>query len=622
MLVLTHRVAGDEVTIRMPQDRRDLHEFSAWCASRTGRYLGLDTETSSLRVYDADHRCRTVQIGDAREAWVLPVEAPEHASHRVHVRAALAAGRFVVHNAAFDLQVLDRHGLADFDDLGPRIADTYILGHLCDPRTASEGGTGLGLKALSSIYVDSDAEDTSAGLHAVFRSEFKATKDTGWGIIPVNHPLYVRYAGLDAVYVARLLVELGTLVRSAGMSALAQMEHEVQLSTTAMARRGLLVDEPYTRALVNDLAAEADHHRARAAELGVANVNSTRQVVAALEASGEMWSARTASGAASVGKEALLPMADLDPGWSRLHRRTPNPVADAVVRAKRAEKWRTAYAAPFISDRDANGRIHPSIKSLAARTARMSVSAPPLQQLPSGDWTIRRAIIADPGNVMISVDYQAIELRVLAALAGVTQMRAAIERGDDLHDTTARLVYGEGFTKADRKMAKIVGLGKVYGGGAAGLSRQSGAPLEDVKRAVAAYEAAYPEVATYARKLQREAQYGGGHITTPTGRPLPADRNRTYALTNYAVQSTARDVLARALLRLERAGLGEHMLLPIHDEVLFQAPVEDAHEFARTAADLMTDEIRGIPLGTDAEVGSRSWGSLYGAPEDTEKVLK
>ena len=97
----------------------------------------------------------------------------------------------------------------------------------------------------------------------------------------------------------------------------------------------------------------------------------------------------------------------------------PQPARRRGRPGKRASKWGESYAQAFLDLRDEDDRIHPFIKSLAARTARMSVSTPPLQQLPSSDLTIRRGIVADPGQVIVAADYKAMELRVLAALADV-----------------------------------------------------------------------------------------------------------------------------------------------------------------------------------------------------------
>lgn len=611
------RVAGDEVTINVVEDDADVAAFEAWLGS-SGPILGLDTETTGLDIFTPGFRVRTVQLGDKRTAFVLRVELGG-ALREAAIRAlARPDRRFVLHNAPFDALALDATGYARLEDVFPRMIDTYILAHLLDPRLENEGGVGLGLKALCATYVDPDAPDTAKGLYEVFRKDYKATKATGWALIDSDHPVYTLYAGLDVILVSRLLPELSAGITALGNGPLAKREHELALFGAKLERRGLLLDVDYTRGLSAQLEEDVHRYAALAARYGVDNVNSTRQVAAALTAMGEQLRTKTASGAPAVGKEVLLPLADLDGQWQRIEARTPNPLADAILRSKRAGKWRESYAEAFLALRDADDRVHPHLNVLAARTARMAVSRPPLQQLPSGDWTIRRCIIADDGNVIFGVDYKAMELRVLAALAGVAKMKEAISAGRDLHDFTAELVYGPGFTKAQRKVAKGVGLGKVFGGGAASLSQQTGAPLAQVKEAVAAYDEAYPEVNAFSRRLQRLARYGRSEVVTPSGRHIPLDRDRTYACVNYMVQSTARDVIAGALLRMDEAGLGDYILLPIHDETLGQAPAADAEEIVRAVAACMTTEFRGVLIEADADpaecIKGASWGEGYGAP--------
>lgn len=620
MLTFPYRVAGDAVTIRFPESPDDLTEFNRWAELHRGQILGLDTENTGLHIYGSSFRGRLVQFGTGDEAWCIPVERGD--AYRWAASAVLRdPGRqFVAHNAPYDLLVLDVSGLATLEELGPRVFDTYLLGHLCDPRMLHQGGTGLKLKELCIVYVDADAADTQDGLHVVFRKEYKATKHTGWALIDIDHPLYLTYAGLDVIYAVRLLRELGTLVKGNGLSKLAHFEHRVQLLTTAMRKRGLRIDPEYTTTLVAQLHDEATRHRNTAAEFGVANVNSTAQVIAALQGMDEVWTETTDGGAPSVSKDVLLPMADLGMQWERLDSRDPNPVADAVVRAKRAGSWSKAYAQAFLDKMDASGHIHPSIRSLAARTARMSVSDPPLQQLPSSDWTIRRCIIADPGKLIIAADYSQVEMRVLAALSRDTALMAAIASGEDLHTFTAKLVSGAAWEGMDdkarkkaRKLFKAVGFGKVYGGGAVTLARQTGAPLPDVRVAVGEYDKAFPGIKAYGRKLQRGANYGANEVVTPFGRHLPLDRDRAYAATNYVVQSTARDLLAKALCDLDDAGMSEYVLLPVHDELVCQAPAEDAEDVIRTIGRLMESTFGGVSITSDTEVYGTSWGHGYGA---------
>lgn len=343
------------------------------------------------------------------------------------------------------------------------------------------------------------------------------------------------------------------------------------------------------------------------------NVNSTGQVAEALTGMGEELTETTDAGNLKVAKEVLLPLADLDPQWNRIEARDPNPLADAVLRAKRGEKFATAYADAFLDQRDQGDRIHPTIGGLQARTARMSVSAPPLQQLPSKDWKVRRAVVADEGQTIIAADYQAVEMRVLAALADVKRMKQAIANGEDLHGFTAALVYGADYSPFQRGLMKGVGFGKVYGGGAPTLSRQTGAPLDSVRSAIAEYDRVYPEIKRFGKRLQSRAEYGRKEVITPAGRHLPLDRDRLYSATNYVVQSTARDLLAQAIVDIFDAGLGDHLLLPVHDELIAQAPTEDAEEAIQEIGRLMNSTFMGVPIESDPEVYGPSWGHGYGA---------
>ncbi|AWY06674.1 hypothetical protein SEA_ZETA1847_40 [Microbacterium phage Zeta1847] len=614
MLHLTHTLAGEECDIYMPESRAELEGFHAFLA-RGDKVLGLDTETTGLDIYGRAFGVRLVQFGNAREAWVLRADLfPES------IRAALRQPRmFAVHNAAFDLQVIDRTLGVTLEELGPRVFDTRIFAHLLDPRQKHEGGRGLRLKELAKLLVDAKAPDTEEGLHAVFHSitdpttGLKCTKDTGWAHIPIDHELYVRYAGLDVLLETRIFYELAPVIKRRGFNNLSKFEHHLQVLLAVMQRRGVLLDVDYIDDLSHKLLSERDRFALVAKRYGVENVNSDDQVRAALLGMGEELTELTESGNAfSVAKDVLLPLADLDRDWERNHVREPNPLADAVLRAKRAGKWRESYAQAFLELRDGDDRLHASIGGLQARTARMSISRPPLQQLPSGDWRIRRALIADPGNLIIASDYSQVEMRVLAGLCQDPTLVEAILSGVDLHDFTASRVFGEEFTKAERKVAKAIGFGKVYGGGKATVSKQTGVSEESVAPAMTAYDKTFPGIKRYSNKLVNAAKYGERSVKTVAGRVLPLDRERLYAATNYIVQSTARDVLAQAIVDIFDAGMGDYLNLPIHDELVAQAPVGDAEEVIREIGRLMESEFYGIPITSDPEVYGPTWGHGYG----------
>ncbi|KUM41179.1 DNA polymerase [Arthrobacter sp. EPSL27] len=629
MLILNHTIAGDACTIYFPERRSELAGFRDFLA-QGDKVLGLDTETTGLGIYEDGFECRLVQIGNGREAWVLRVDLFADV-----ICEALRQNRhFVVHNAAFDLQVIDRTLGVKIEELADRVFDTKIFAHLLDPRMKSEGGAGLRLKELSEIYVDDTAPDTEEGLSSIFSKLYADWKKTvsketvdahvrksgkrphvsyGFANIKIDHELYVRYAGLDVILVTRLFYELAPTIKDLGLNPLSKFEHHLQGLLCVMQRKGMKLDVAYIHQLRLDLQKEHEDYALVAKRYGVENINSTDQVADALLGMGETLTEKTDGGKWKVDKAVLSTLADLDREWERIEARDPNPLADAVMRAKRASKWQTSYVDAFLDYRDPDDRLHASINGLQARTARMSVSRPPLQQLPSGDFKIRRAVVADPGHVMISSDYDQIELRVLAALADVKAMKHAIETGVDLHGYTAELVYGPNYTKFHRKLMKGTGFGKVYGGGAETLARQTGAPMDGVKHAIAEYDRVYPEIKRYSKKLQSRAEFGKKEVITVSGRHLPLDRDRLYSATNYVIQSTARDILAQAIVDLFDAGLGDYLLLPIHDELLAQAPADVADEVAAEIGRIMSGMFYGVPLSSTGEVTGRNWGAAYGA---------
>lgn len=244
----------------------------------------------------------------------------------------------------------------------------------------------------------------------------------------------------------------------------------------------------------------------------------------------------------------------------------------------------------------------------------MSISGIPAQTLPSGDWLIRRCFIADEGQVLASVDYQAQELRVLAALSKDRTMIQAFANNEDLHLMTARAAFGPHIQKDDkeRKWAKTVNFGRVYGGGARTVAEQTGLDLRTAQTVVSGFDRAYPGVQALSKRMAKEAE-ANGYITTKVGRRLPVDPSRGYSALNYLIQSTSRDVTGAALIRLHDNGFTPYLRLPIHDEILASLPEAKARWGAQRIAELMAMDMGPVHIGTDAEVGGRSWGSLYGA---------
>ncbi|MEO6086931.1 MAG: DNA polymerase [Umezawaea sp.] len=595
-----HVVAGEQVRIKFAENDDDLDQFRDFVRANL-RVLAVDSETTGLDVYSAGFRMRLLQFGTAREAWVLPIEYGGRFEDDAR-RALRGLQHIVFHNGVFDLQAIERHLGVPMEELWPKVRDTKILAHLVDPRGRDEGGIGQSLEALTDHYIDADVAASVKGLMTKFAQEYKTTKAKIWAKIDLEHPEYLLYAGMDVILAMRLVSILTPRIPGSAKH-LVPYEHEIAEICSYMERTGFLLDVEYTLSLSARLHEEEQTAQETAARYGCENVNSTEQVADVLEYRGVQLTGRTPTGKRQVDKGVLDALVKGGDEFAR-----------AVVDAKRAGKWRTTWVDKFLSTMDSDARCHPSINSLRARTARMSITGIPAQTLPSGDFMIRRCFVADEGHLIASIDYAGQELRVLAALARDRTMIKAFAQGLDLHLLTAQAAFGDHITKDDpeRKYGKTTNFGRVYGGGYKTVAEQTGIPLETAKRVVDAFDRRYPGVPILSKKMQLAA-IRNGHITTQTGRRLPVDRSRAYAALNYAVQSASRDVTCRGLIRLHKAGYTPYLRLPVHDEVVASLPAAKAAWGARQIADLMAEQMGPVHISTDAEVGLRSWGSLYGA---------
>jgi DNA polymerase-1 len=585
-------IGGQPVVIRAVETEEDLEEFRAFIRANIAG-VGVDSETTGLDIYSGGFRCRLVQFGTASLAYVVPVERGGRFAEDVRL-ALKGLQSLTLHNAAYDLQVFDRALGVPMELLWPKVRDTRVLAHLIDPRGQDEGGIGHGLEGLTRFYIDADIADGVKTLMTDLAKTHKTTKSEIWKTVDYDDPHYQLYSGMDPILAVRLAQKLRPLVPKESTH-LIRYEHRVAAVCSYMERTGFLLDMEYTKQLSEELVDAELAYEWKAKSFGCENVNSTEQVADILEARGVRIKERTPSGRRKVDKVLLGSLVEAG-----------DEFAEAVMEAKKARKWRMTWVEGFLVGADPTGRCHASINPLRARTARMSITGIPAQTLPSGDSTIRRCFLADDGQVMASVDYQAQELRVLAALSGDRTMQGAFRTGADLHQITADA------SGVSRKVGKTVNFAYVYGSGPKNIANQCGIDVDTAKKVIAGFEQAYPRVKQLSQSLQQQARRDG-FVMTPSGRRLPVDPERAYSALNYLIQSSSRDITAGGLLRLHDQGFTPYLRLPIHDEVLLSVPTDKAEWGARRVGEIMATNFKGVHIGTDAEVGGRSWGSLYGS---------
>jgi DNA polymerase I len=271
----------------------------------------------------------------------------------------------------------------------------------------------------------------------------------------------------------------------------------------------------------------------------------------------------------------------------------------------------------------ATGRVHTCFNQAGAATGRLSSSDPNLQNIPIRTELgreIRRAFIADPGNVLISADYSQIELRVLAHLSGDETLIEAFRRGDDIHDQTALKVFGEnsGRDAHDlRSTAKMINYALLYGKTAFTLSKDIGVTPQAAQAFIDAYFAGFPRVREFIDRTLDEAR-ASGVVKTMYGRrrgvPDVTSKNVQMRMAaervavNLPIQGTAADIMKLAMIDVQAAldpMPDARMLLTIHDELLFEVPEARAEEVAALVQDKMqTTAALAVPLTVDVGIGA------------------
>lgn len=270
---------------------------------------------------------------------------------------------------------------------------------------------------------------------------------------------------------------------------------------------------------------------------------------------------------------------------------------------------------------------------------------------------IRRCLVADVGKLVLSADFDQIEWRVIAALAGEQSMIEAAKRGESIHKLAAVRLFGADYNADQYKRTKNINFTWAFGGGAGTMARRYGIPFDEANELVNNYQEKFPALVTFKRKeteailksaltpmeyklhrelrsrmyaFRQDTKEGKlakaaiqieinrllyrkiGYVITPFGRRLVVDASKAYTAVNYKVQSTAADLMKHALLDvMADPELEPTVLLLIHDEILGQARKREAEYIAQRYGEVMSREFMGVPITATGKVYGESWGHGY-----------
>jgi DNA polymerase-1 len=594
----------------------DADALARWVAAlREAGSFAFDTETDALDAMRANLVGISLCAAPGRACYVPLAHTAPGAPAQLGVDAALAALRPLLEDAAlgkvgqhgkYDLHVLRRHGVnvAGYRD------DTML-----ESFVHNSSGSRHDMDTLAKRFLGYDTvkyEDVAG----------KGAKQISFAEVAIDDA--TRYAAEDADITLRLHRVLGA--KLAAEPALEKVYREIEMPLVPVLARmeanGILVDAAELRRQSADLSRRMLASQQRATELAgrTFNLDSPKQLQALLFDELKLpVLVKTPTGQPSTNEEALEAIADAH--------ELPRVILDYRGLAKLRSTY-TDKLPEMINPQ--TGRVHTSYHQAGAATGRLSSNDPNLQNIPirtDDGRRIRKAFIAPPGRKLVACDYSQIELRIMAHLSQDDGLLRAFAAGADIHRATAAEVFGKPLEEVsgnERRAAKAINFGLMYGMSAFGLARNLGIGRGEAQDYIALYFNRYPGVREFMDRTRREA-HERGYVETVFGRRLYLNdinaRNQGLragaerAAINAPMQGTAADIIKRAMIDIDAwlAGLNGQalMLLQVHDELVFECEADfvDTLVAEATARMAAAAELR-VPLVIDSGVGD-NWDEAH-----------
>ncbi|RNK16123.1 DNA polymerase I [Neisseria meningitidis] len=578
--------------------------------------IGIDTETTSLDAMNAALVGISIAF-QAGEAVYIPVghsltAAPEQLDlqdvlGRLKPHLGNPALKKIGQNLKYDQHVFANYGIALNGIAGDAMLASYII----------ESHLGHGLDELSERWL---------GLETITYESLcgKGAKQISFADVAIGQA--TEYAAQDADFALRLEAHLRAQMDAKQLEMYEKMELPVAQVLFEMERNGVQIDRAELARQSAELGAELMklEQEAYAAAGQPFNLNSPKQLQEILfDKMGIPTKGlkKTAKGGISTNEAVLEQLA---PDY---------PLPKIILQNRSLAKLKSTYTdklPEMISPKD--GRVHTTYAQAVAITGRLASNNPNLQNIPirtAEGRRVRRAFTAPQGSVIVSADYSQIELRIMAHLSGDKTLIAAFQNGEDVHRRTAAEVFGtapENVSPEQRRYAKTINFGLIYGMGQYGLAKSLGIDNLSAKNFIDRYFARYPGVAEYMQRTKEQAA-AQGFVETLFGRRLylPDIRNKNAnaragaerAAINAPMQGTASDLIKRAMIDVSRwlvsDDLKSKLIMQVHDELVLEV-VETELDFVKEKLPQIMAKVGGglldVPLVAEVGVGE-NWEEAH-----------
>jgi DNA polymerase-1 len=607
-------IQAGEISVHIVNNLDSLNELVHNLQS--AKIISFDTETTSTDQMRADLVGISLAVNDD-EGWYIPVGHETVHGYQLPINQVMGAlqgpltdGRIqkIGHNLKYDYILLTRNGLSP----SPLTFDSMVAEWLTNPASHN-----LGLKNLAWVRLDFRMPEITSLIGT-------GKKQITMAQVPIDKA--ASYAVMDAVAVIRLLPVLqAELKTNSALKLFDEIEMPLIPVLAGMEMTGIKLDINFLKKMSGDLSDRMNEiEKIVFTQVGEQfNINSTQQLSNALfnqlKLSPPEGTRRTDSGHYSTSAEVLEAL------------RGKHPVVDLLLEYRELSKLKSTYVEALPQQvNPRTGRVHTSYNQAGSVTGRIASSDPNLQNIPIRTELgrqVRQAFIADSGFTLLSVDYSQVELRIAAHMSNDEAMLAAFRADQDIHTATAAAILGttlDKVTKEQRRNAKAINFGLLYGMSAFGLTRSSDLTLAEAEDFVDAYFKQFPGVKGYLDNIRRLAAKQG-YVETLLGRrryfpglksgsnPATRAREEREAI-NAPIQGTAADIMKLAMIgvasALKDAGLKGRLLLQVHDELVIECPRNELQETAKIARTMMENAYNLIiPLKTEARYG-HDWGNL------------
>lgn len=584
----------DNVSLNLVETIDDLFAFKRWIGERREGPLGIDTESGGLSPWKDD--LRLVQFGDLHTGWALPWDDWKGA-----IKEILTGweGEWVCHNLPFEQKFFLIHGGVQLP--WARCHDTLAQAKIDDPMRSA------GLKPLSSKLVDRTAAQGQQAL-----DEGMKAQGWTWATVPIKFDPYWVYGALDPVLTAHIHKQLYPRVQAAAPEA-----YDLEMATlricTAMMIKGVKVDVPYIHDAIEKFETFSKATRVWLKDAhSITSPLSGGQISRAFIEFGCEITRFTDGGAPQMDKKTLTHFKNFaeDPRARQL--------AEYVLAVRHAEKMKGSYLENFLEMRDSEDLIHTSINTLAARTGRMSATDPALQTLDRDDKTVRGSFIPRPGNAFITCDLDQVEGRLGAHFSEDDGLMEAFHKSDnggtDFFCEIGSTIYLEPIAKKDprRNIIKTIFYRSQFGGGdnIEAMSEAAGVPFDQMQHAKESFDENFPGIKRMLTEVSQAAMKNNPpYIRSPLGRKLTLSRGEEYTQGyNALIQGHGAEYFKQRMVLLDAAGLGDAMILPIHDEIMLEVESGEAEEALKIVEDCMTDRTNyKVPLTAGGKILYDRW---------------